>query len=142
MAYQTYMQELLDELGASRTTLRLDTPGETYPVVAEALAPGIASIKGDTRVGDLRAAKTFQYIERELKPLVQNDLLDADPAPPKELIELYGARSQMLAPIVRNGRLAGVISVHYAPGPREWTAEELATLERCAAQVTAELEAS
>jgi GAF domain-containing protein len=139
VALQDIVDGLLEQLGASRVTLRLDTPGEIFPVRYEALAPGIRSIKGDDSVGDLREAQTFQWVQRELRLLVQDDLLDADPPVPPALVDVYGARSQMLAPVVRDGEFVGVISIHYAPGPRAWTAEERAVLEQARAQVEREL---
>jgi maleate isomerase len=138
MTFQATIETLLQRTGASRTTLRLDRPEAFFPVVAEALAPGIRSIADDTSI-DLRASATFQSLERERRLLIQSDLLAADPAPPAELIELYGARSQMLAPIVRDDALAGIVSVHYAPGPREWTDDDVAALEEAVTQVRAEL---
>src|SRR6184192_3501739 len=112
MALQDTIEALLLRTGASRTTLRLDRPEGFFPVVAEALAPGIRSIAGDTSI-DLAASPTFRSLERERRLLIQSDLLAADPAPPAELIDLYGARAQMLAPVVRNDALAGIVSVHY-----------------------------
>ncbi len=138
MPFQEIVEELLRDTGASRTTLRLDSPDAVFPVVAEALAPGIGSIAGDSSI-DLRAAPTFQFLDRERRLLIQPDLLDADPAPPAELIAHYGARAQMLAPIVQDERLVGILSVHYAPGPREWTAEDVAVLERASERVLNEL---
>ena len=138
MAFQTLVDELLDATGASRVTLRLDTPGQVFPVVAEALAPGTRSIRDDVVI-DLRSAATFQYLERTLQPLVQNDVLEADEPPPPELIELYGVRAQMLAPVIKDGSLAGIVSVHYAPGPREWDGEDVAALTQTAEQVQREL---
>jgi maleate isomerase len=132
MTFQATIETLLQRTGASRTTLRLDRPEGFFPVVAEALAPGIRSIADDTSI-DLGASPTFQSLERERR------LLAADPAPPTELIELYGARAQMLAPVVRDDALAGIVSVHYAQGPREWTDDDVAALEEAAAQVLAEL---
>jgi GAF domain-containing protein len=138
VGYQDIVEQLLQDTGASRTTLRLDSPEAFFAVVAEACAPGIGSIAGDTSI-DLAASATFKSLDREQRLLVQPDLLAADPAPPPELIEFYGARAQMLAPIVRNGSLVGIVSVHYAPGPREWTPEEVTALERAVERVQAEL---
>ena len=134
VSLQEIVEELLRETGASRTTVRLDSADTFFPVVAEALAPGVGSIAGDTSI-DLQASQTFQFLARERRLLIQADLLDADPAPPPELIERYGARAQMVAPIVRAERLVGILSVHHAPGPREWTAGEIAALERASEQV-------
>ena len=132
--FEAAMRELLDATNASRTTLRLDTPGEVFPVVAEALAPGARSIRGATEI-DLRKARTFQFLARERRLLVQADCLVDEPVAPPELIELYGVRAQMLAPIVKDGELAGIISVHHAATPREWTEAEVAALEAAAERV-------
>jgi GAF domain-containing protein len=141
MALQAIVDGLLAELGASRVTLRLDTPGEVFPVRYEALAAGTASIIGDPSVGDLREVKTFQWVQREKRLLVQDDTAapDLDPPVPPALLEVYRARSQMLAPVLRDGEVFGVISIHYSPGPRSWTAEEQAVLERARARVEEEL---
>ena len=138
MSFEEIVEALLLAAGASRTTVRLDTPGAFFPVVAEARAPGIGSIAGDTSI-DLRASPTFEFLDREQRLLIQSDLLDSDVAPPPELIAQYGARAQMLAPVVSDGRLVGIISVHYVPGPRTWTAEDIAALERATRQVHAAL---
>jgi maleate isomerase len=136
--WDAQMAELLAEIGASRVTLRLDTPGEVFPVVGEACADGVRSIRDATEI-DLRAARTFQHLERTHELLVQRDCLADEPVAPPELIELYGVRAQLLAPIVRDGRLAGIVSVHHAGTPREWTPAEVEALERTAARVAAEL---
>ncbi len=139
MTFQATIENLLRQTGASRTTLRLDRPDGFFPVVAEALAPGIRSIADDTSI-DLRASATFQSLERERQLLIQSDLLAADPAPPAELIELYGARAQMVAPVVRDDALVGIVSVHYSPGPRTWMDEDVAALEDTVEHVLAELD--
>jgi GAF domain-containing protein len=139
VSFQTTIENLLQRTGASRTTLRLDRPEGFFPVVAEALAPGVRSIADDSTI-DLRASATFRSLDQERELLIQSDLLAADPAPPAELIELYGARAQMLAPVVRDDALAGIVSVHYSPGPRTWTNEDVAALEEAVDQVLAELD--
>jgi len=138
VTFQATIESLLERTGASRTTLRLDRPEGFFPVVAEACAPGIGSIAGDTSI-DLAASPTFKSLEHEQQLLIQSDLLAADPAPPPELIELYGARAQMLAPVVRDDRLVGIVSVHYSPGPRTWTDDDVAALEEAVQQVQADL---
>jgi GAF domain-containing protein len=127
--FHALMEELRDRTGASRTTLRIDDePGVEFPVKAEALAPGINSIAGDNTIA-IRASATFKWVDEERRILVQEDLLAADPAPAPELIERYGGRAQMLAPVQRAGELVGLVSVHYAPGPRRWSDEEVRVLE-------------
>ena len=132
--YQEVADELLRLTGGSRVTIRLERPGETLPVVAEALAPGIPSIQGPSSI-DLRAAPTVRYLAETLGILVQDDLLATDTPPPPELIQQYGARAQMLAAVGVDGKLAAIVSVHYSPGPRHWTEAEVTAIEAAAARV-------
>jgi GAF domain-containing protein len=127
-------QGLLAATGASRTTVRLEGDG-SFPIVAEAVAPGIPSLSG-TVVPNMTAAGTFKFLEQERSILVQRDLEDADPAPPPALIQAYGARAQMLAPILDGERLVGIVSVHQSGGPRDWTVEDVHALELAAAAAT------
>lgn len=132
--YQEVADELLRLTGGSRVTIRLERPGETLPVVAEALAPGIPSIQGPSSI-DLRAAPTVRYLAETLGILVQDDLLATDTPPPPELIQQYGVRAQMLAAVGVDGKLAAIVSVHYSPGPRHWTEAEVTAIEAAAARV-------
>lgn len=134
MSYDALTAELLEATQAGRTTLRLDTPGAIFPVVAEACAPGVRSIRDATEI-DLRTAETFRYLERERRLLVQGDCLTDGPEVPTALIEAYGVRAQMLAPIVVDNALAGIVSVHHLSTPRAWTEEEIAALEDAAERV-------
>jgi len=137
MTFQVIIDELLHATGASRTTLRLEEPGGDFPVVAEALAPGIRSIKGSSRI-PVRNSATFAFFERERRILVVNDCRTSDP-PPQELMDLYGVRAEILAPLMDGGRIVGIVSVHYAPGPREWTELEIEALTRASARILGEL---
>ena len=149
MAERASIQEILEDLlratDASRTTLRLDLSDQDAgldAVVAEALAPGVRSIRDDTSIRNLRGVSTVRFLEEQRRVLVQNDCLADDLAPPSELIEVYGVKAQMLAPIVREDRLVGVISVHYAPGPRDWSSENVAVLQEAVERVQRALDAT
>ena len=134
---QPELERLLADTGASRTTLRMEAEDGSLPVVGEALGEGIGSLRGVQL--DVRGAATFQALDRDRGLLVQEDLATADPAPPPELIEAYGARAQMLAPLERDGRVVGVISVHEARGPRPWEQSDREALVRAALAIAAEL---
>ena len=142
-AFQKILEDLLDSTAASRTTVRLDLPDKNFhldTVAAEALAPGIRSLKDDTSITDLRKVPTYEFVEKERRILVQNDCLTADPAPPSALIDHYGVKAQMLGPIVRDGRMIGIISMHYTPGPREWGEQDVAALQDALERVRHALE--
>jgi maleate isomerase len=123
---------LLAATGASRVTLRLDVPGpDFFPVVAEACAPGIAPIRGDASI-DLRSAPTFTTVAEQLQTVIQDDVRTALPPTPPEVIARYGVRAQMLAPVVRDGRCVGTLSVHEATGPRAWSPADRTALAAAA----------
>ena len=129
---------------ASRVTLRLDAPERGFhvdDVVAEALTPGVRSLRHQTSI-DQRAAGTIQWLERERRVLVQDDLRGVEPAPPPELVELYGTTAQMLGPLIRGDALIGWMSAHYNDGPRRWTAAEIVALEAAVSAVHQVLDAS
>jgi GAF domain-containing protein len=41
----------------------------------------------------------------------------------------------MLAPVVGEDRLVGIVSVHYAPGPRTWASGDVSALEEAVEHV-------
>ena len=108
-------------------------------VVAEAVAAGVRSIGDDSSI-DQRALPTVMFLEEERRPLVQDDCLAADPAPPQALIDFYGVKAQMLGPLARNDRLIGVVSVHYTPGSREWSDKDVDALREAIERTQQELD--
>lgn len=133
--FTAILQQLLESTKASRTTLRLDVPERGWQVngvVAEALAPGVKSIAGETSLQQ-RKSQTAGFIEKNRTILVQNDCATANPSPPKELMAIYGTKAQMVAPVVRGADMVGWVSVHYNPSVREWTREDVAALEAAVA---------
>ena len=134
MTFEKLLADLLTATKASRVTLRLARPGEVYPVVAEALAPGTPSITSGV-APDLTRAPTMGYLAEHHANLIQDDCSNAEVPPPPELLEFYGVKAQMLAPIVGGSELIGLVSVHYTPSPRHWTSEEIEALNRAANEI-------
>jgi GAF domain-containing protein len=133
--FKGILEELLAKTKASRTTLRLDVPERgfhTNGVVAEALAPGVKSIAGETSLQQ-RKSMTASLLEKTRTMLVQNDCENADTPPPKELMQIYGTKAQMVAPVVRGGDMVGWVSVHYNVSTREWSKQDMAALEAAVA---------
>lgn len=129
--FKGILEELLAKTKASRTTLRLDVPERGFHVngvVAEALASGVKSIATETSLQQ-RKSQTASYLEQHRKILVQSDCANAIPSPPKELMQIYGTKAQMLAPIVRGADMVGWLSVHYNPSTREWSRDDVVALE-------------
>lgn len=138
MTLQEILEAVRAQTGAMRATLRLDRPGEDFPVVAEALAAGARPIAADPL--PQRRLPTVRWLIEHRRPLVQPDVASADPAPPQALVDAYGVRAQMLGPVLRAGEVAGWISVH-AGEPRAWTPGDVAALERAVTAVERELAA-
>src|SRR5262245_18295357 len=130
---------------AARCTLRIDLAERGVhcnDVAAEALAPAVKSLRGQTSI-DQRAAGSIRWLAEHHRPLVQRDLRGAvEPAPPPALMSVFGVTAQMLGPVVRGGMLAGWISVHYEKGPRAWTDADVKALETAIEQTQSELDDS
>lgn len=139
------LRELLEAVGASRTTLRLEPEecrrlevGERMPVIAEALADGVPSLLGGVSL-DIREGPTLPRMIETLGNLVVEDCDTSPYAPPQKLRDVYGVDAEMLGPLVHHGRLVGMVSVHYNDGPRAWTPEQIALLDAACAAFTHEL---
>lgn len=141
VVFDDIMRRLLEETGASRTTLRADIEALGVSVnlpMAEALRPGVNSLRGDGSVNQ-RAAETVEWLEAHRTILVQNDF-DAAPYPPAALVQSYGTKAQMLGPIFIGDRLIGWISVHENTGPRQWAAADVAALREAITRASAIIE--
>lgn len=139
---QATLTELLAATAAGRVTLRIDRPEAGWHVdepAVEALAPDVPSIKGTPGL-DQRSLATVAHIDRTRRILVQDDCRGADPAPPPALLDVYGVRAQMLAPIVEDGTMTGWISVHDTTRPRTWEAADVDAIAHAVELVAAALE--
>lgn len=124
------MATLHSRTSCSRTTLRIDIPKHNCHVdrvVAEALAPGVPSLRPNPSLNQ-RALKTVQYMEETGEALVQPDTVNAAVQPPAALMSVYGVKAQMLLPLLEGDAVPGWISVHDAVGLHDWTTEEVEAL--------------
>lgn len=127
------LAELMARTGALRCTVRMDHPAQGLSVnvpCAEVLAPGARSMIPNSAV-DHRRAKSVRSIEASRRTLVQGDVF-ADPAlaPPRALVEIFGTRSQMVAPLIGgDDYMFGWVSAHFAEGPRDFAPTDVAAIE-------------
>lgn len=131
------LERLRRALDASRTTLRIDHDGLGFhmdDVAAEALAEGEATMRGEGTIRH-RAAPTGLWLERNRRLLVQDDVTATEFPPPPALVQVFGVRAQMLAPLIAEGRLDGWLSVHEAKRIRRWSEAEQAAAEDAAAEI-------
>jgi GAF domain-containing protein len=130
------LRDLLETTRASRVTLRRDVPGELpFPVVEEVLAPGVGSIREETSV-HLPSQPVVLEVTRGVQ-VVQDDSARAydDPAFLRMLEAYGGLAAQIVTPVMRDGRLEAILSLHQLGEPRAWTAEELSATRRAAERI-------
>ena len=128
------LQALLSSTGASRVTLREDVPGDyAFPVTHEALAPGVGSLRRERTV-DLRNQPVALEVAAG-RQVVQDDCAQAfdDPAFHRMRETYGGLAAQIVTPVLSDGRVAGIVSLHQLGSPRHWTEEEI---EACRAAAT------
>jgi GAF domain-containing protein len=133
---QEVLAGLLQATGASRVTLRRDVPGPAaFPVVEEALAPGVGSLRGETSVHLPTQPVVLEV--REGRQVVQDDCARAfdDPGFQRMLVAYGGLAAQIVTPVLVDGAVQGILSVHQLGAPRTWTAEEIAAARRAAERV-------
>jgi gluconolactonase len=134
---QRLASDLRAELGTGRVTVRVDdVPGASFPVKAEACDAGVSPIAGD-RLEGIRASDTFRWIHRERRVLVQDDIAGSPIAPAPALTERYGARAQLLAPVLTADAVRGIVSIHETSGIRSWSPAEIASAGDAADRVAA-----
>jgi GAF domain-containing protein len=136
---EAILERLLSQTGASRVTLRQDLPGEhAFPVTHEALAAGVGSLRDEHTI-DLRTQPVAREVARG-RQVVQDDCASAydDPAF-QRMREVYGGlAAQIVTPVVVDGRVSGIVSVHQLGSPRHWGEEEIAAC-RATAEALARL---
>ncbi len=139
-SFQAITEALLFGAAASRATLQLAAPAGGFAYAAEAVTQGMLQIRHDATGGELPGSAATRQLELDGEIIFQDDLERADPAVPRALIDRFGARAQILSPIVRGGRLAAILAVHHAPGPRQWDADAVEAVRRAQAAALAALE--
>ena len=127
--------ELLRSTGASRVTLRQDAPGDVFPVTNEVLADGAQPIKGVATPDMARQPVVLEV--QQGRQVVQDDCLAASDEPHfREMLELYGGmRAQIVTPIVREGRVVAIVSLHQLGRTRRWADDEIAAASETAEKV-------
>ena len=87
-ALHAVLEELLSATRASRVTLRRDLPGETaFPVVEEALAAGVATLRGEHSV-HLPTQPVVQEVEGSLEAVPEERPLAVSGCPKRNGFEL------------------------------------------------------
>jgi ribosomal protein S18 acetylase RimI-like enzyme len=122
------LKRLLAATGASRVTLRQNAPGDAFfPVRWEALGEGVTSIRDGAGI-DLRGQPVARLLAETGEQVIQNDCATAFDDPGfHRMREAYGGlAAQIVTPILDDGGLMGILSLHQCGEPRTWTPDEIA----------------
>lgn len=126
---QRTIEKLLLITGASRAQLELARPDGAFEIEAEAVQHGQRQIRHHAPGQALLDERTLATLRRDEKVLVEHDTGESR-APDPERIS-----ARMLAPLVRSGRLVGVISLHHCAEPRQWSAQDKDALHDAQARI-------
>ena len=135
-ALEDVLGDLLETTRASRVTLRRNLPGESaFPVVAEALAPGAASLREERSVHLPSQPVVLEMLRG--RQVVQDDCAAAldDPAFHRMRETYGGLAAQIVTPVMPDGAVAGIVSLHQLGSPRHWTEAEIEACRAAAARV-------
>ena len=143
--FQDILDQLRRDIGAGRTTLRLDHKGLGLSVntpAAESLAEGVHSIKHHNTLDQWNGA-AIKWMILNKRTFIMNDCLNPwDPkvAPHPDVVKIYGILSEMLTPLIMGGDMIGWVSVHNTKGSRTWTEDEIKMIESACDRVRSVLE--
>jgi GAF domain-containing protein len=122
MNTQRVIEKLLLATGASRAMLQLARAGGTFVIEAEAVQHGERQMRHHEPEAGIPDVKTIATLAHDQDIIVQQDGAPS------------GIKAQMLAPVIRGGRLAGAISLHSSEG-REWSPQDQAAMREAQASI-------
>lgn len=140
---QIAAQELGQHLGASRCLIyRAQASDTTATIEHEFLIPGIVSVAGQT--WELHNNPLFQsvveYSEGVCVSDTSNDTRVTNSATLSLLVKKFAIRSWLIEPVLFQGRLLGIVELHYCNlPPHQWQPGELDLVEAIATQIGAAL---
>jgi DICT domain-containing protein/signal transduction histidine kinase len=140
---QVAAQELGQHLGACRCLIyRAQATDFEATIEHEFLNPGIVSVRGQT--WELESNPLFQEITQQGEGVCVVDTLNdyrVNSSPALYLIaKKFAIRSWLMQPVFFQGRLLGIVELHYCIlPPHEWQSGELDLVEAIATQVGAAL---
>lgn len=129
-SFQFIVEELLPAIGASRALLLLVSADGAMQPAAEAVTHGARQIRNDACMSEFVNRAALEVIERETRVVVEEDTASGPSVAGGVLVDVHGARAQVVAPLMRSDQLAGLLVVHDVRGPRRWEGEALEAVDR------------
>jgi GAF domain-containing protein len=121
---QRVIESLLLVTAASRAMLQLTRGDGGSTIEAEAVQHGQQQIRHHEGAAGAVDAEAMATLARDREIIVQPDIEPAHSSGSNPEAGLSGVRARMLAPLIQDGRLAGVISLHHSPESRRWSAHD------------------
>ncbi|WP_066379298.1 MULTISPECIES: DICT sensory domain-containing protein [unclassified Anabaena] len=140
---QIAAQELGQHLGASRCLIyRAQASDAQATIEHEFLMPGVVSIYGET--WELKNNSLFQEVVEQGEGVCVSDTVNdfrVTSSPTLSLIvKKFGVRSWLIEPVLFQGRLLGIVELHYCTvPPHQWQQGELDLVEAITTQIGAAL---
>ncbi|AUT03376.1 histidine kinase [Nostoc sp. CENA543] len=140
---QIAAQELGQHLGASRCLIYRAQASEAQATIEhEFLTPGIVSIAGQT--WELKQNPLFQAVvdhgEGVYVSDTMNDARVAKSPTLSSIVRKFAVRSWLIEPVLFQGRLLGIVELHYCTlPPHQWQQSELDLVKAIATQIGAAL---
>ncbi|HLO88356.1 MAG TPA: DICT sensory domain-containing protein [Nostocaceae cyanobacterium] len=140
---QVAAQELGQHLGACRCLIyRAQATDAQALIEHQFLSSGVASVQGQT--WELAHNPLFQEIVKHREGVCVSDTLTdyrvTNSAPLSLIVKKFGLRSWLMEPVLSQGRLLGIVELHYCHHrPHEWQAGELDLVKAIATQIGAAL---
>jgi len=125
---QRVIESLLLATGAGRAVLQLARADGGFAIDAEAVQHSQQQLRHQAPDAAALDAKTLVLLERNKAIIVEDDLAPAQVS--------SGITTRMLAPLILDGRLAGVIALH-SPEPRQWSAQDRSAMADAQAKLSA-----
>ncbi len=125
---QRVIESLLLATAAGRAMLQLARPDGGFAIEPEAVQHAQDQLRHQAPDVGALDAKALALLERDKAIIVQDDLAHAQAS--------GGITTRMLAPLILDGRIAGVISLH-SREPRQWSAQDKGAMADAQAKISA-----
>ncbi|PPS41426.1 PAS domain S-box protein [Chroococcidiopsis sp. TS-821] len=137
---QTTVTEVQKILQTDRVLIYHVTPDGIGNVVAEAVVPGLPTIRGQHLTDSyfqeeyLQQYHLQQYRRTKLQGITDVEITDVQPKH-IELLEQFGVKANLVVPILLKEELCGLLIVHQCSELRQWNRFEIDLLNQLADQV-------
>jgi GAF domain-containing protein len=118
---QRAIENLLLVTGASRAMLQLARPDGTFAIEAEAVQHAEQQLRHQKSEAVNPEARTIEALARDGEVIVEHN------------------SARMLAPLISNGGLVGIVSLHHSSGDKQWSAHDKQAIRGAQAKIVAAL---